>query len=199
VRVSLFITSPEGELSETAMLIPTGGPDVYPPEVRTQLENMVADCLEQADLSAAEAIEQIDVPHLGGHWVPEPADVIYAVQVLGEGLAVNAVWDALKLGLKQLFGTPSPGGDSRAELRAMFAIEGDQVARSQIEQAYGVPEADLKAISTGFHGSNGLFVYDSDDGSTFIVNVDAAEGVLLHIVRKWPTGPAVAGSNSNER
>ena len=84
------------------MLIPTGGPDVYPPEVRTQLENMVADCLEQADLSAAEAIEQIDVPHLGGHWVPEPADVIYAVQVLGEGLAVNAVWDALKLGLKQL-------------------------------------------------------------------------------------------------
>jgi len=60
VRVSLFITSPEGELSETAMLIPTGGPDVYPPEVRTQLENMVADCLEQADLSAAEAIEQID-------------------------------------------------------------------------------------------------------------------------------------------
>ena len=94
------------------MLIPTGGPDVYPPEVRTQLENMVADCLEQADLSAAEAIEQIE-PHLGGHWVPQPADVIYAVQVLGEGLAVNAVWDPLKLGLKQLFGTPSPGGDSR--------------------------------------------------------------------------------------
>lgn len=81
----------------------------------------------------------------------------------------------------------------------MFAMEGDQVARSQIEQAYGVPEADLKAISTGFHGSNGLFVYDSDDGSTFIVNVDAAEGVLLHIVPKWPTGPAVEGSNSNEQ
>ena len=139
------------------------------------------------------------MPHLGGHWVPEPADVIYAVQVLGEGLAVNAVWDALKLGLKQLFGTPSPGGDSRAELRAMFAIEGDQVARSQIEQAYGVPGDDLRSISTGFHGSNGLFVYDSDDGSTFIVNVDAAEGVLLHIVRKWPTGPAVEGSNSNEQ
>ena len=71
MRVSLFITSPEGELSETAMLIPTGGPDVYPPEVRTQLENLVADCLEQAGLSAAEAIEQIDVPHLGGHWVPQ--------------------------------------------------------------------------------------------------------------------------------
>ena len=49
----------------------------------------------------------------------------------------------------------------------MFAIEGDQVARSQIEQAYGVPEADLKAISTGFHGTNGLFVYDSDDGVDF--------------------------------
>jgi hypothetical protein len=46
----------------------------------------------------------------------------------------------------------------------MFAIEGDQVARSQIEQAYGVPEADLKPTSTGFHGSNGVFVYDSDDG-----------------------------------
>ena len=89
------------------------------------------------------------------------------MQVLGEGLAVNAVWDALKLGLKQLFGTPSPGGDSGTELRAMFAMEGDQVARSQIEQAYVVPGDDLRSISTGFHGSNGLFVYDSDDGVDF--------------------------------
>ncbi len=81
----------------------------------------------------------------------------------------------------------------------MFAMEGDQVARSQIEQAYVVPGDDLRSISTGFHGSNGLFVYNSDDGVDFIVNVDAAEGVLLHIVPKWPTGPAVEGSNSNEQ
>jgi hypothetical protein len=196
VRVLIAFVSPEGAPSQVAMLMPTGGPRFDSPELRSQVQDLVADFRAEAGLSAAEpVIEKRDVPGFGGHW-KDPIDVEYGVRLVVEGTVVNLVWAAL-LKLKSHFDAPDPADAGQAQLRELFALQGDETARYQIEQGFGVPGDELKPVSTGFHGSNGQFVYECKDGSTFVVNVDAATGVALHVVRTWPTGPAVDGDESS--
>lgn len=191
MRVLLKETNPDGELVGAAVLVPATGLTGNPsPEVRDELESLILESIEEAGLTNVESIEQRDVLSFGGTMFPEPFDVEFILQVLehvGEALAsidvVWKVWNILKSKLGKRFGRST--ADS-AEMTAIFTMSGDETARHQIVEKFGVPGAELKPVSTGFHGTNGQYVYRGDDGSIFTVNVDSSAGIAMHIVRTWP-------------
>lgn len=205
MRVGLIVRSPEGELVETAVLMPADGPSTYAPELRGPLEDILKDSLREAGLSTPEpVIEASDVPHLGGHWVPGPVDIAFAVTVamnLAQNVVAAALWDVMKPKLISRFGArPKATQEAlQAEMRAMLASGGDQMTRTQIEGMFGVPGNELEAVSSGLSGSNGLYIYRGQDGSQFTVNVDIEDGFFLHVIRNWPrpSDPPVEGSSGD--
>ncbi|ART69700.1 hypothetical protein BTO20_14865 [Mycobacterium dioxanotrophicus] len=197
MRVGIVVRSPDGQILEAAILLPLDGPETYSPELNDQLEDILIDSLRDAGLSTPEPVIQAsDVPHLGGHWVPGPADIEFLVSLVLAvplGVAANTLSDALKPRLRQRFGArPNAAHDValRAEMRAMLASDGDQMARTQIEGMFGVPGSELEAVSAGLSGSNGLYIYRGQDGSQFTVNVDIEDGFFLHVIRNWPGAPS---------